>query len=578
MNKEKFEVRLNYKSSNEEKREFIDLIKSLFQAEPTEFSNLFRIETKKFEKFVLEFQNSKLTDWELISVNEELPWTIKIIELGKNVLNWRLLQLNPETSDLFVSFSNIERYNDYLDWNIISCDTRIIWTLKAFNKFKNKLKSTRVWDEKLEKIEFLNLWYGFSGTPSLTKEIVESDLDFWDWEGLSKHKVVTEFDIFSLDIFKRIDLRNLSQNNGLKIQHLRKLKQIYDQSTFSNYSGLADKKYGSNFNYKGVTKSWYFNWKEAFSNAQIEYYEDFKNEFADILEIESLDGGAKGFFKEEQEILKIEELRFDKKFRVWLLETLQNDNISKLPNSSSSNDDIGRYYLDNHGTPSSRFCIKIYKEGNLRFGLDYPENSYPNGISWCTGDSNIKLKLINEIENYIYNTDGYCLKKESINYYYKNPVDFFKFYEEFDSLINNVDLKETPIDYNNINRTIKLQNLFNNKLDCFIKDQHFIKNLHVYKILTKGSSSTRRSDTFYDYTEYRLFYNGIAVTDDYIKSILPKESFNSEREYNDSTPSAGNKKSVKIFISGEDTLDFRENYSLKKHHEYLFDIISNKSV
>lgn len=576
MNNDKFDVKLNYKSSNEEKTKFLDLMKSLFQVEPTEFSNLFKIKTEKFQKFISTFKDHKVIDWESISSNQNLPWSITVLDTIKNSLNWRLIQINPKTSDLFINFENIEKFKDYLDWYIISCDTRLKWTTELFVKYKSRIQSAKDWVWRLEDIKYLDLTEGMNRNPSLTKEIIDKDLDFWNWKTLSQHKAITEYDIFSFKIFKRLDLNRLSENTGLNIEHLRELKLIYDTSTFTYYSEFSDKKYGGTFEYKEISKNWYFNWSKAFSNANIEYFDDFEIEFADVLKIDALDGGAKGFINDK--IYKLEELRLDNKFKEWLTQTLQDENIKKLPKDSwEDSNNIGVYYLDNYGISSSRFSIKIYKDKHLQVGLNYPfiKNIDIKGVSWVCGNSNMKLKLINEIENYIYNTEGYCLKNTVIKHYYQVPIDFFQYYKEFESAVNNIDLKENVIDAKIINHTIKLKKIYKDIYEAFIRDESFIKNFCVYKISTVGSLGSRRSDTYYDYTEYRLYNNGIAVTDEYIKNTLPKEIFNSEREYNDSLPSARNKETVRISLSKEETILFQKNYSLKKHSEYLFNRFKN---
>ncbi|APX99912.1 hypothetical protein [Lacinutrix venerupis] len=246
----------------------------------------------------------------------------------------------------------------------------------------------------------------------------------------------------------------------------------------------------------------------------------------------------------------------------WLDLEISKNNLENNPVS---------YLLNDFGIAESNFKITIRTEnGLLKMGERYPEGSYPIGTDWVLGKTANKKDFINEIVSYLYNTDGFNFYDKILNYYKKSPINFWEFYINFKDVVNN-HLFDNSIKKEDLNKTIRIQQESTNFFQSFANDKDFIKNFKVFVFKTISTSSTRRTDYYYDFTDYVLFHNGIAVTDDYIKGILPEKIHKSERDYNDSIPRAGNKESVKFNKNNELTLDFLKKYDLNEHLKFLLD-------
>lgn len=77
-------------------------------------------------------------DWNELSCNKFLPWSIELIEKYINEWNWIRLSYNqplPWTTEL------IERFEDKWDWNSfagLTYNESLPWTVELIEKFKNK--------------------------------------------------------------------------------------------------------------------------------------------------------------------------------------------------------------------------------------------------------------------------------------------------------------------------------------------------------------------------------------------------------------------------------------------------------
>lgn len=74
--------------------------------------------------------------------------------------------------------SMLEKYADKLDWNEVSQNQYINWTIPMLDKFKKKLNWKTLSDYIDEDV--------------LTPSVIESFKDFWDWDNLSARAPLSE--------------------------------------------------------------------------------------------------------------------------------------------------------------------------------------------------------------------------------------------------------------------------------------------------------------------------------------------------------------------------------------------------
>lgn len=82
------------------------------------------------------------------------------------------------SSDYPLTESMLEKYSDKLDWDEVSQNRYINWSVPMLDKFKKKLNWKSLSDSIDEDV--------------LTPSVIESFKDYWDWDNLSDRAPLTE--------------------------------------------------------------------------------------------------------------------------------------------------------------------------------------------------------------------------------------------------------------------------------------------------------------------------------------------------------------------------------------------------
>ena len=86
------------------------------------------------------------------------------------------------SNDFNWSETLLEKYQDKVDWNVISENRYIRWTIPMIQKFKNRIN----WDKFSEYID----------EEVVTEDIIETFKDKWNWHNLSENRnIVLSYDL-----------------------------------------------------------------------------------------------------------------------------------------------------------------------------------------------------------------------------------------------------------------------------------------------------------------------------------------------------------------------------------------------
>ena len=113
-------------------------------------------------------------NWDLcgLSDSESLPWSIELIEKYENKWNWDLCGLSEKKS-LPWSIELIEKYKDKWDWSDLSGNNSLPWSIELIEKYENKWN----WG-----------WLGTNNSLPWSLELIEKYENKWNWELLSQNK------------------------------------------------------------------------------------------------------------------------------------------------------------------------------------------------------------------------------------------------------------------------------------------------------------------------------------------------------------------------------------------------------
>ena len=120
-------------------------------------------------------------DWQQLSRNEGLPWSLELIE--RYVSRWRWSDLSSNKA-LPWSMELISRYEDRWDWERLAGNTALPWSLDLIERYVER------WE-----------WGKLSEHPALpwSMELISRYEDRWDWERLSSNTALP----WSLDLIER---------------------------------------------------------------------------------------------------------------------------------------------------------------------------------------------------------------------------------------------------------------------------------------------------------------------------------------------------------------------------------------
>jgi hypothetical protein len=144
---------------------------------------------------VLKTQN---LDWKAISKNTNL--SPEILWDYKNSLDWLFVTKNQVVNISDSSFLN--KYQDYVDWNIISQSEKFLITVESLKLFKDKLnwieinsrKDFKIYNELLEPFSNVLDWSNISKSIEIkfTAELIEKYRNKWDWQLLRKNAQIID--------------------------------------------------------------------------------------------------------------------------------------------------------------------------------------------------------------------------------------------------------------------------------------------------------------------------------------------------------------------------------------------------
>ena len=234
-------------------------------------------------------------DWLYLSYNIALPWTIELVEKFAANLNWWNLSRN---GGLPWSIALIEKFCTNWDWETLSKNIFLPWSIELIEKFREKWdwetlsnnKSVK-WSPKLiEKFRNSLSWGRYGGLSDNYKgpwsvELIDKYKDNWDWQVLSRNKSFP----WSLDLIEKYkdkwDWKYLSEGYLYEfpssIEQIEKYKDKWDWHSLSNNTSVdwsfeLIEKYADKWNwhfdgcYYGLTG----NPKLPWSLELIENYED----------------------------------------------------------------------------------------------------------------------------------------------------------------------------------------------------------------------------------------------------------------------------------------------------------------
>jgi hypothetical protein len=178
-------------------------------------------------------------DWDILIENKSFPWTIELIEEYRYLIDLKKLILSkyfPWTKEFVEKYENeIKIWN--WNWENLSSNKSILWSLEFIKKYKDYwnwkyLSSNELLPWKTEFIEeYIEKWdWKFlSKNKALpwTEEFIEEYKGKWDWEFLSRNEALPWTVEFFVKYLEQWDWKSLSQNESLPWN--RELIEIYKE-------------------------------------------------------------------------------------------------------------------------------------------------------------------------------------------------------------------------------------------------------------------------------------------------------------------------------------------------------------
>lgn len=149
-------------------------------------------------------QNANYLNWDFLSLNEKLAWSIPFIDKFKDSWSWNNLSANeslPWSEEMIIEFA--EKWGnreDQNDWSLIGNDS-IKWTKSLISIFPEKIPG----DWLAQRTELLNsnpelleefkekLWWDYiSGNEYMiwSEELIDKFINYWNWEILSANEAI----------------------------------------------------------------------------------------------------------------------------------------------------------------------------------------------------------------------------------------------------------------------------------------------------------------------------------------------------------------------------------------------------
>ena len=145
----------------------------------------------------LSFLKAQRLDWEAISQNAKLDTSV--LWDYKDILNWKLVTKNKiDCGDL----QQLEKYQEYIDWQVVSASDNFVLSIDNLNRFKHLLqwriinqRSDLVINNKtLESFADVIDWNKASASRNIifTEELIEQYRSKWNWQILKQNPSIIE--------------------------------------------------------------------------------------------------------------------------------------------------------------------------------------------------------------------------------------------------------------------------------------------------------------------------------------------------------------------------------------------------
>jgi hypothetical protein len=149
--------------------------------------------------------NQDELNWDYLSINEKLPWSINLIDKFNDRWNWKWLSGNeklPWTDELIIKFSDrwIWNYED-TEGSCLLRNDAIEWSKNVIHRYPDKFPGewlatkTELLNNHLEILEDFKdkLWWDYiSGNEYMnwSEELIDRYIDYWNWDILSANEAI----------------------------------------------------------------------------------------------------------------------------------------------------------------------------------------------------------------------------------------------------------------------------------------------------------------------------------------------------------------------------------------------------
>ena len=198
--------------------------------------------------------------WEDLSRNENLIWTLELIEQFKDKLNWAHLS---ENAKLPWNLELLKEYEEKWDWYNISNNQGVEWSQELIKIFENKLYFKSKWTySKITYDEYYGKsLYGLSSNKGViwSENLIERYTEKWNWKKLSEIAEISWSCAFIEKHKEKLDWVILSRNS--KINWSEDLIEKY-KSRWKWSENISGKFFG--FYYFDLSSNEHLPWSESF--------------------------------------------------------------------------------------------------------------------------------------------------------------------------------------------------------------------------------------------------------------------------------------------------------------------------
>lgn len=177
----------------------------------------------RFEDIDRLLLEGEFVNWSFICMNDNVKWTISLLHIHKERINWENLVWRPS---FIWQEKDIEIFSPFFkNWRSISGTPNVHWTIELIEKFQNNLdwytlskNSSIPWNLKtLEKFQWTMNFRELSANVGAfwSTEIIESFESRWDWKELSKNEAMCWNEKLIRKYVRKLDRERLVVNPGI---------------------------------------------------------------------------------------------------------------------------------------------------------------------------------------------------------------------------------------------------------------------------------------------------------------------------------------------------------------------------